>query len=104
MNRSNVIVPFVLASILIFGRSLASQERRMPRPYELGSAGVIYMGAGLVGSASPPLGTAIAWGYLVALVLVPSSSQFLTTITGGLKTAPPGSTSQQQRAATQPNQ
>lgn len=91
MEQSSIVVPFGLAVALITGRSLASQDRRMPRPYEYGSAGVIYFGAGLIGMASPPLGTAIAWGYLVALLLAPTSAQFLQTITGGVK-APPGTT------------
>lgn len=103
MNGSSIFVPFTIAVVLIAGRSLASKQQRMPRPYEFGSAGVIYVGAGLVGQASPPLGNAIAWGYLVALLLAPTSADFLHTIAGGVKSAP-GSTSSQQRAATQVNQ
>ena len=96
-------MPAVLATALVTGRSLASKDQRMPRPYEYGSVAVIYAAAGLVGEAAPQIGTAIAWGYLVALLLVPTSASFLNLITGGIK-SPPGSTSQQQRAATQPTQ
>jgi hypothetical protein len=96
---SNIVVPFGLALTLIVGRSLTSPQRRMPRPYEFGSAGVIYMGAGLAAMASAPLGTAIAWGYLVALLLAPTSADFIQTLAGGVKSAP-GSTSSQQQAAT----
>lgn len=103
MTGGDIAVPFGLATVLIVGRSLTSQQKRMPRPYEFGSAGVIYIGAGLVGMASEPLGKAIAWGYLVALLLVPSSANFINLLAGGVKSAP-GSTSQQQRAATQPTQ
>ena len=88
----SIVVPFGLAVVLITGRSLTSPAQRMPRPFEYGSAAVIYMGAGLVGMASPPLGTAIAWGYLVALLLVPTSASFIQTIAGGVKSAPGSST------------
>lgn len=99
MNGHSIVVPFGLAVLLITGRSLAAPKGwRMPRPYEYSSAGVIYAGAGLLGMASPPLGTAVAWGYLVALLLAPNSANFLTTVAGGIK-SPPGTAPQKGAAA-----
>lgn len=84
-----VFVPFGLALLIITGRSLTSSQGRVPRPYELSSAGVIYGLAALVGDANEGLGATIAWGYLVAILLRPNSAQLLQDITGGIK-SPPG--------------
>lgn len=84
-------LPTIGAFAIVTGRSLASSDARLPRPYELASTAVIYTGAGLLYAVNPGLGLAVAWGYLVALMLVPSSGQLLTTIAGGINHPAPGS-------------
>lgn len=80
----SLFLPASIAAIIITGRSLASSSHRMPYPYELASMAIIYAGAGLLGEASPELGTAVAWGYLVALILTPSSVDLLNIVQGGV--------------------
>lgn len=84
-----ILLPASLAAIIITARALAAKTHRMPYPYEYGSMAVIYGGAGLLSEVSSELGAAVAWGYLVALVLAPSSADLLTLVGGNLK-APPG--------------
>lgn len=77
MTAGSILLPAAGAIAIVTARSLASKTHRMPYPYEYGSVAVIYGGAGLLAEASPPLGAAIAWGYLVALILTPSSANLL---------------------------
>lgn len=93
MDRASFFLPFGLTIALITGRSLTSSQQRMPRPYEYGSAAVIFGLAGLLGEANAQLGMTVAWGYTVAVLLAPNSAQFLTTLTGGVK-SPPGTAAQ----------
>lgn len=97
-----IVLPASLAAIIITARALASGTHRMPYPYEYGSMAVIYGGAGLLSEVSSELGAAVAWGYLVALVLAPSSADLLNMLGGNLK-APPG-TSTGGSNQPQPNQ
>lgn len=85
---SGVVLPAAIAITIVTARSLASKTHRMPYPYEYGSTAIIYAGAGLLSEASPQLGAAVAWGYLVALILTPSSADLLSLVGGGLKAAP----------------
>ena len=58
----------------------------MPRPYEYGSAVVIYGAAGLLAQIGDgKVGVAVAWGYTVALLLVPSATDLINLISGGVK-------------------
>jgi hypothetical protein len=98
---STIVLPASLAAIIITARALTAGTHRMPYPYEYGSMAVIYGGAGLLSEVSGELGAAIAWGYLVALLLAPSSSDLLGLVGGNLK-APPGATGGVQNP--QPNQ
>jgi hypothetical protein len=78
MQTRSIILPATLAVAIVTARALSAKTHRMPYPYEYASVAVIYGGAGLVGELSDGVGAAVAWGYLVALVLAPSSANLLT--------------------------
>lgn len=82
---SSILVPAALAVGIVSARSVAN-DQRFPYPYELLSVGIIYGGAGLLSNASEPLGTAVAWAYLVALVLAPAQANLLNLFSKGINT------------------
>lgn len=79
-----VLLPTALAALLISGRAIAT-DQRAPYPYELVSAAVIFGLCGLLASANEPLGTAVAYGYLVALTVSPKTANFITKAAGGVQ-------------------
>lgn len=81
----SVLVPAALAVGIVSARSVVS-DHRIPYPYELLSVGIIYGGAGLLATASEPIGNTVAWAYLVALVLAPRQADLLTLFSKGLST------------------
>jgi hypothetical protein len=96
MNSSGIVLPFAVGVTIITGRSLvAASGSGMPRPYEYGSACVIYGMAGAFMGISPGVGAAVAWAYTIALLLVPSSQHLIGMISGGLQ-APAGSANKSQ--------
>lgn len=88
MTTSTIVLPAGIAAVIITARSLASKSHRMPYPYEYASMAIIYAGAGLLAEANGGLGAAVAWGYLVALVLTPGSADLIKLVGGGLKPPP----------------
>ena len=81
----SVLVPAALAVGIVSARGVVS-DQRLPYPYELLSVGIIYGGAGLLSTASEPLGTTVAWAYLVALVLAPKQANLLNLFSKGIGT------------------
>jgi hypothetical protein len=88
----SIILPATIAVAILFARQLASKTAQMPRPYQLAGAGIIYTGAGLLSEANEGMGMAVAWGYLVALILAPGSSDLLGLIGGGVAKVSPTAT------------
>ena len=78
-----ILVPAALAVMIVSARSVMD-EQRIPYPYELLSVGIIYGAAGLIGNANDTLGSAVAWAYLVALILAPKQANILNLFASGL--------------------
>jgi hypothetical protein len=67
--NSGVLVPATAAAGVIMVRAIVGQKRA-PYPYEFLSWGIVYGGIGMIGDAG--FSEAMAWGYLVAMLVAPS--------------------------------
>jgi hypothetical protein len=91
---ASVLVPAALATGIVSARAVVS-DHRLPYPYELLSVAIIYGAAGLISDAAPTVGAAIAWAYIVALVLAPSEANLLNLVGSGIKQTTPTTTASQ---------
>lgn len=80
--NTGILVPTSLAFGVISIRAVVGQNRA-PYPYELLSWGIVYGSAGLIGESEPSFGQAMAWAYLVAMLIAPASADIWKLIPTG---------------------
>lgn len=85
---ASILIPATAAVAIVSGRAIAT-DHRAPRPYELASVAIIFTGAGLLADANPALGGAVAYAYLIALLLRPSTADFFSKFSGGVSATAP---------------
>jgi hypothetical protein len=87
--RTGVLVPAFIAAGVVGARAVLGKQPRAPYPYEYLSWLVVYGAIGMV--PDEDFAQALAWGYLLAMVLAPSFADVLK-LTGGLvgNSKPPG--------------
>lgn len=87
--RTGVLVPAFLGAGIIGVRAVLG-KKRAPYPYEYLSWLVVFGGAGMLPDDGH-LAEALAWGYLLAMLLAPSFADVLAMFQTAKQTAPPGS-------------
>lgn len=85
---ASILIPATAAVVIVSGRAIADAHRA-PRPYELASTAIVFTGAGLLADFNPALGGAVAYAYLIALLLRPSTADFFSKLSGGVQNAAP---------------
>lgn len=80
--NTGILVPTSLAFGALSIRAIVGHNRA-PYPYELLSWGIVYGSAGLIGESEPQFGQALAWGYLVAMLIAPSYADIWKQIPTG---------------------
>lgn len=80
--NSGVLVPASLAFGALSVRAVVGHSRA-PYPYELLSWGIVYGSAGLIGDSEPSFGQAMAWAYLVAMLVAPTYADIWKLIPTG---------------------